>query len=120
MKLRISGNNLRVRLSQAETAQLAAGESLEQFTHFSLLSRLVARVEVSGTRVSAEFSDGQLTLRLPAITVRRWADSEEVAIDAEQDAGSNRVLKILIEKDFQCLHSQTPPEVDAFPNPAAR
>src|SRR5690606_41469691 len=60
-----------------------------------------------------------LTVTLPKATVERWTRPDEVSIRGEQPIGGGETLKILVEKDFECL---TPREgedqPDLFPNPA--
>jgi hypothetical protein len=59
-------------------------------------------------------------VRLPEDRIREWATGSEVGIEAEQPAGSTSTLRILIEKDFKCLHQDDANENnDTFPNPAA-
>jgi uncharacterized protein DUF7009 len=122
MKLRISGNSVRVRLTQREVATLAQGKPVEQITEFSADSRLVTRLEPS-SRVqiaAASFVGTQLALLLPLNQVRNWAQSDQVGIEANQPIDSSRSLEIHIEKDFECLHRPAEKESDAFPNPRKR
>jgi hypothetical protein len=44
----------------------------------------------------------------------QWTESDEVGIEA-----STGTLKLLIEKDFRCLHREPEPGEDSFPNPLA-
>ena len=119
MKLRIRGNSVRVRLTRSEVARLGAGERVEQTTQFSKAASLKSSVE-STARVAAplvEFGDSTLCVLLPTEQVREWATSDQVTIDAKQDAGSGMLLQILVEKDFECIHSRAEGNADAYPNP---
>jgi hypothetical protein len=123
MKLRIHEESVRVRLTQSEVARLAAGQSVEQTTTFAPSTQLVSAVRTASgvANVHATFEDGCITLWIPATRAREWALSEEVGIYATADTGDGRVLSLLIEKDFQCLHPKRgETEDDAFPNPNAR
>jgi hypothetical protein len=63
----------------------------------------------------------RIELALPADTVRRWAESETVAIEGEQPAADGRRLRILVEKDFACLKERPgEDDADAFPNPTSK
>jgi len=118
MKLRIRGNSIRVRLERNEVARLGRGERIEQVTEFSPDSHLVSRVESSPvSHVAATFYAGCMTLLLPAEMVKAWAASDDVSIEAVQKISEDRELSILVEKDFECLHSQKEENADAFPNP---
>jgi hypothetical protein len=118
MKLRIRGNSLRLRVNQSETAQLAAGKKVEQVTEFSTSDRLVSSVEASPniTSATAQFSTGCITVLLPLVQVNHWANSDAVSIETSQPIASDRSLHILVEKDFECLHSKNEEDADAFPN----
>ena len=119
MKLRICGNSVRVRLSRSEVSCLGEGQKIEQVTEFSSSARLITSVESStaADAVTARFSAGTIRLVIPAARVNAWAGSELVSIEALQAIDSGRSLSILVEKDFECLHSAAEENADAFPNP---
>jgi hypothetical protein len=119
MKFRIQGNYIRIRLTQGEVASLGAGQKIEQTTQFSSNSKLVSSVEPS-TRASvatATFDGTHLIVRLPLEAVKHWANSEQVGIEATQSIDRDDSLRLLIEKDFECLHKDDEHTPDAFPNP---
>ena len=119
MKLRIQANSVRVRLTQGEVRTLAQGQGVEQTTRFSPASAVVTRIETAAQTpsVAARFDGRRLTLSISLELVRRWADTEEVGIEGEQSIGEDQWLHILIEKDFECLHSGKDQNIDVFPNP---
>jgi len=119
MKLRIRGNSIRIRLGQTEVARLADGQSVEQITEFSSQSALRNIVEPTTEVhcVQATFDRGCVLIRLPLDKAKDWANSDRVGIEAEQAVADQRLLKILIEKDFECLHSRVESITDAYPNP---
>jgi hypothetical protein len=120
MKVRIQANSIRVRLTQSEVRRIASGNSVEQTTAFSLLAKLCSRVEPSSQvlKLIAAFENHCLILRLPVIEARHWAESDEVGIEAEQPIGDGTSLRMIIEKDFECLHPRGEEIADAFPRPA--
>ena len=123
MKLRIRGNSIRLRLKQGEVAQVAAGESIVEETHFPG-SVLTCRLDVSETNdIEANFSDGNLGISLPASQVLGWATTDEVSLTATQDLPGGATLNLLIEKDFSCLepgHGRDhEDDADSFPHPSA-
>jgi hypothetical protein len=74
--------------------------------------------------VAADYKEGTITVRLPRSQAREWLETERIGIESGQALGCGRVLRILVEKDFQCLHAenrQIENEVDreAYPNPVA-
>lgn len=119
MKLRIRGNSVRIRLSQSEVAHLAAGKRIEQMTQFSSASSFVSSIETSSeaTSPTATFDGLRMAVCLPPNQVSQWAESGLVSIEAVQSTGDGRNLQLLIEKDFECLHSRAEGDTDAFPNP---
>ena len=119
MKIRIQGNSLRIRLTQSEVRRIADGGIVEQVTVFSPLAKLSMRVEPSPQVQTpiATFESENLTLRLPSNESRKWAESDQVGIEAEQAVGGGATLRILIEKDFECLHPRADEISEAFPNP---
>jgi hypothetical protein len=68
--------------------------------------------------VTASFEDGRIIVRMPNALTRQWAKTDQVGIESIQVGSDGQELKILIEKDFECVDA-TPDESqeDAFPNP---
>jgi len=115
VKLRIQDNSLRFRLTQREVMGLKEAGQVEaevRFTadralHYSVTSRQgLEEIEV-------EYAADCVRVLLPAPCVLAWAESDEVTI-----AGHGRV-RVLVEKDFQCLHGPERWDRDAWPNPRA-
>jgi hypothetical protein len=119
MKLRIRGNSVRVRLTQSEVATLGAGQSVQQTTEFSVSSRLecILVTDPGAGELTATFRDGQIRIGIPLRKARLWADSEDVGVEGRQPVAADRSLSILLEKDFECLHSRAEDNIDTFPNP---
>ncbi|MBX3213454.1 MAG: hypothetical protein KF850_15560 [Labilithrix sp.] len=120
MKLRIRGDSIRLRLTQAEAAALAEGRSVEESTGFAPGSALVYAVVVGAPTLSARLTGARVEVAVPAEIARAWATGDSVGIEAAQDAGQGRTLRILVEKDFACLTTRPhEDDADAFPNPNA-
>jgi hypothetical protein len=118
MKLRIRGNSVRIRVTRTEAARLGQGSPVEQITRFSTSSSLRSSVQPSSCAAPmVEFDDAGIVVKLPAEQVRDWAESDQVTIEAHQQVESGTVLQILVEKDFECIHSRREGNTDAFPNP---
>jgi uncharacterized protein DUF7009 len=122
MKLRIKGNSIRLRLGRSEVRRLATEGRIEESTAFGpardqrLIYALVASRHEPG--VTASLTGWRLTVRVPADVIRQWAASDQVSIHGLQAAGGEGELRILVEKDFECIDA--PPEEsqeDAFPHP---
>ena len=108
MKLRIQGNSLRMRITNAElnlfreTGQveeaIAFGPAEEQKLRYVLLKA----PEYSNLQVS--FNPNRVTVHVPAETATNWANSEQNGFEGFIDNGTPKGLKILIEKDLDCFH----------------
>jgi hypothetical protein len=122
MKLRIKGNSIRLRLGQSEVRRLSIDGTVEESTAFGpsdeqrFVYALCASSEESG--VSASFADRRMLIRVPESVIHRWMTTDQISIDALQRTGSGDELRILIEKDFECLEAPADEsQEDAFPNP---
>ena len=120
MKLRIRGNTLRLRLTQTEVARLGAEGRVEERVTFApgVALRYAVETRDGADAPRADYDDGTLRVALPAAEARRWITGDDVGIIAEQPNGSDEPLRIVIEKDFACLHRESE-NADAYPNPAA-
>ncbi|HUA18920.1 MAG TPA: hypothetical protein VMB25_09255 [Bryobacteraceae bacterium] len=119
MKLRISGNSLRLRLNQAEVAQFSKTGFVEDSVEFahgaSFCYALESLSDLSSPR--AAYQNGWLRIQIPSGDATEWATTDRVGVSGEQALSGGKQLSILIEKDFQCLHGSEAPDPDAFPNP---
>jgi hypothetical protein len=114
MKLRLHDNSLRLRLSQSEVARLKRDGRIEDTIAFGPQQALIYSLESSPVaQVGASFEDGRVRVFAPHAVVHAWADGDAVGIE-----GSSSTLRVLIEKDFQCVHP-TSEDADNFPNPLA-
>ncbi|HEY4085074.1 MAG TPA: hypothetical protein VGM43_04010 [Bryobacteraceae bacterium] len=114
MKLRIQDDTLRLRLTRGEVDDLGRGLAVERSVHFSGGRALQYIVTGSAASASpqATYSGDAIRVSLPEALVKTWATGDEVGIE-----GQDGPIRILVEKDFQCLHRDAPAEPDAFPNP---
>ena len=64
--------------------------------------------------VTATFDNRNIRVIVPVSVAKEWIESDQTGIEA-----STATLRLLIEKDFQCLHREPEPGEDSFPNPLA-
>jgi hypothetical protein len=115
MKLRLHAGSLRLRLSQSEVARLDDAGRVEDSVEFAPGSELRYALESGASpTVMATFDNRTIRVILPKPVAKQWIESDETGIEA-----STGTLKLLIEKDFQCLHREPEPGEDSFPNPLA-
>lgn len=123
MKLRIRGNSIRLRLGGSEVAQLAKTGHVSESTRFSALpgNQLTYTVATSADEreISARLADNEITVTVPEVLGRSWANSTQVGLKHEQRINDQASLSIVIEKDFRCLEPRPgEDQSDSFPNPA--
>lgn len=115
MKLRLHAGSLRLRLSQSEVARLGEAGVVEDSIGFAPGSELRYALETgSSAAVTATFDQANIRVVLPEPLAKEWIESDQTGIEA-----STGTLRLLIEKDFQCLHREPEPGEDSFPNPLA-
>jgi hypothetical protein len=108
MKLRIQGNSLRLRVSEAEVAQFRETGHVEEVVIFgptrkeSLHYALIKSYENS--EVTASFAENNITIYVPAAIASDWVHSEHNGFAAWLPNGTEKGLKILVEKDLDCTH----------------
>lgn len=113
MKLRLHDHELRLRLSQSEVGHIATHGRIAADVKFA--SGTLSYSLESAEHAAAEFENGSIRIALPAAEVRHWVESDDTGIEAT--AGP---LRILVEKDFACLHRDADQNADSFPNPLAK
>jgi hypothetical protein len=122
MKLRFQSNSIRLRLKQNEVEQLAkTGRVQERVVigngpwdtfHYAVESSHAV------SKPQAILEKKGVLVQVPIGAVTRWADSDEVGIEANVRVSEEKELHVLIEKDFTCLHGGTKEENDdTFPHP---
>ncbi|MGW8369630.1 MAG: DUF7009 family protein [Gammaproteobacteria bacterium] len=120
MKLRILGNSIRLRLTKSELDAIANQGEVADHVEFGGGTRLRYRIVAGAEAVpGATFADHDICVTLPAERVARWAnDDEDVSIVGEQRLPAGDSLKILVEKDFECLVPRPGEDPrDLFDNP---
>lgn len=115
MKLRFHSNTLRLRLNQSDVAQLSARGRVEETVAFAG-SPLVYSIESAGSAesIAASFENGRILVTLPAAAARLWIDSDQTSLENPRSSP-----RILVEKDFQCVHRASDDDTGGFPNPLA-
>ncbi len=120
MKLRIKGNSIRLRFSVNEISILKEQGSVAEecvlspsqtFSYGLTLSENLSDIRV-------HTSENQMTVYLPKATAQDWLTTDQVGIASTIENGVDEKLRILIEKDWQCMQPRThEDESDLFPNP---
>jgi hypothetical protein len=115
MKLRMHDNSLRLRLSQSDVTRLHDTGKVEEVVVFEPGKQLVYAIETGVLdEATATFDDAKIRVTLPTRAAKQWMESDQTGIEA-----STGTLRLVIEKDFECLHREPQAGEDAFPNPLA-
>lgn len=122
MKLRVLDNSIRLRLTRGEVETVSTEGLVKGRVRFAGSNTFDYVLESSPATVKPEahLSNNVLTVRVPVMDIRNWADSDRVSIDSKQILDDGERLRILVEKDFQCLAPREgEDESDMFPHPDA-
>jgi hypothetical protein len=122
MKLRIRGNSIRLRLGQSEVRRMYDEGIVEESITFDASGRqrldYVLCTGPNQLAVTASFEDGRIIVRVPNSLMRQWVETDRVGIETMQVGSDGSTLKILIEKDFECVDAANDEsQQDMFPNP---
>ncbi len=124
MKLRIKGNSIRLRLQKSEVTNLAGNGYVEEQLQLGPASEqtFVYRLEcVDETLPSLSARGIGLTVRIPASWADQLVHTERVGFETEIETATEIRVRVVIEKDFQCL-VERPGEDDSdaydHPNPS--
>ncbi len=119
MKLRISGNSIRLRLSQRDVNLLVAEGQIAEKLDFpspALAFEYHLSILKSSDIAQAMFDGQKMIFKIPQREVTNWANSNQEGIYKTIDIKNSQVLDLQIEKDYKCLHKDDD-ENDTFPNP---
>ncbi len=118
MKLRIRGNSIRLRLLRGEVEEFGKKGIVREMINFgaSKLSYILQTAE-DADELSAQFNGNKIIIRIPLSAAREWTETNLISLKGEQKISKDKVLKILIEKDFVCLDRPNDEDNnDAYPN----
>ena len=122
MKLRVLDNSIRLRLTRTEVDTVSDGGLVKGRVSFAGSNTFDYVLESSPATVQPEahISNNVLTVRVPQGEIQAWASTEQVSIRSDQLLDDGHHLRILVEKDFQCLAPREgEDEADMFPHPEA-
>lgn len=115
MKLRLHSTSVRLRLSRSEVDALGENGRVEECIQFApgrAFSYSIESAEI--LEPAAVLETSAIRVKLPRANVKQWVESDQTGIEAAQGA-----LRLVIEKDFKCMHRDSPEDADSFPDPRA-
>lgn len=118
MKLRIKGDSIRLRLTRSEVAAMSSRGRVEETVHFTPDRALVYALERGATEgIQVTFDGSEAKVLVDAAILEAWMRSDEVGFQRDVAVDPGRALRVLVEKDWQCLTGRDEDESDAYPNP---
>ncbi len=116
MKLRCDQNSLRLRLRRSEIEKFRLGESLRTDVYFSygFSFSYELRHDPDATEIRATSFGGAISIAVPTELAKKWANSDEIALEQFQKIDHTTNLHILIEKDFPCKDRPDEDKTDFF------
>jgi len=67
--------------------------------------------------VTTFFNERTITVEVPEDLADNWTNTSQVGFEAIIDMKVGEPLRLLIEKDFRCLHRESEDAADLYPNP---
>jgi hypothetical protein len=121
MKLRITGNSIRMRLLRTEVAKLIEQGRVEETIYLgpddsSSLTYALA-IENAAVEVHLRYAASKIEIVLPRVPAETWTSTEQVGIYASDDVGVHGRIDLIVEKDFACLDLSDADNHDTFSNP---
>ena len=120
MKIRMQSNSIRYRLKEPEVNEfknngiikesIQLGSNTGTSLHFIL--------QKSDTeQITVQSENNTTIIQVPGDMAGEWTDTPSVGFDAVIQLGNGRKLKVLVEKDFECLEAGKEENTGAYPNP---
>ena len=119
MKLRIHENSIRLRLKPSEVETFRRTGKVEDTLWFGAGIYLAYGLKASSKTEVLEtvFAENRLRIVVPRGWVDLWADSDQEGFEGVQPIEGGGTLRIIVEKDYKCLHRPSTEEGDVFPHP---
>lgn len=115
MKIRISNNSLRYRLSRSEVERFAKEGIAKETVQIGDENLTYILERTMCDKLVVSFKNNIIALSVPERLADEWTGTERVGFDNKDEDG----LFLLVEKDFKCLDNVTEDQSDNYENPLA-
>ena len=108
MKLRITNNSVRLRVTPAEVKRFCEAGWIEDALELGTgpdQRFIFGLQEVDSGDVRADLEPGRITILVPKIRAERWTRTDQVGIECEQRLPDGGTVRIVIEKDLAYFDS---------------
>ncbi|TSD67082.1 hypothetical protein FFF34_006725 [Inquilinus sp. KBS0705] len=120
MKVRITGNKIRLRLKEPEVQRLFKDEPIEERLVFGQGTdqQLVFKLQIGGlNQLSISYQPGAMIISMPKMFSETLAITDKVGYEDKIDTENTMHIHLLIEKDFECLDAPEEANEGSYPNP---
>ena len=120
MKIRINGNQLRLRLTVDEWQRFKLKGKVEDAIQFDPVQKIIYTLRISQgvDQVQACYNHPFIMVLVPQAVAQCWIDGDEVGISASMELEGDKQLHIVVEKDFKCLSERAEDQnLNLFPHP---
>jgi len=120
MKIRIQGNSIRFRLKQFEVEAFKEKGTVKEIIAFGdeEQDRLQFILQTGEEeKFSLEQDRMMIRLNLPKRIADEWTNTEMVGFEEKLRTSKGKEIRLLVEKDFQCLDRTEEEEAGSYPNP---
>jgi hypothetical protein len=105
MKIRLTNDAVRLRLSDEEVTSLCESGSVATAVDFGTAGRSEWILRPSDAdAIDVALVASRLEISIPRRWIEGWGSSERIAFKAAVPVGRGRSVSILIEKDLPCRH----------------
>jgi len=122
MKLRMTGNSVRLRVGRSELARFLQEGHIEETIRFApapnpTFTWALVLGPPESAKAAVRYVPCDLAVVVTPEQVGLWRERDQVGIYSQVDLGHGRKLELIVEKDFACLDGRDSEDVDAFANP---
>jgi hypothetical protein len=120
MKVRITGNKIRLRIKEPEVQHLYKDVSITETLEFGAdpEQQLQFRLETyEHTELGVTYQPGRVVINLPKAFAETLALTGKIGYEGNIDTGDGATIFLLIEKDFECLDAPEEDNAGSYPNP---
>lgn len=105
MKLRCTTNSIRFRLRKSDVKLLLENFKLKDSIHFPNGVSFVYGLVLTNSEASTYCKNNCVIIEVNRSNIKSWVNSDDVSLSFEFPVFGNKILSILIEKDFPCKHT---------------
>lgn len=116
----MQSNSIRYRLKEPEVNEFRNTGIITEFIQLgsdsgSFLRFILQKSDIKNINVQSE--NNTTVILIPYDIANEWTDTTSVGFDAVIQLGNGTTLKVLVEKDFECLEAGKEENIGAYPNP---